>query len=288
MSKLVFLLVLLSAPLLTAQSAVPEGSWISADSSWEDIEILTLDSEDRAIRMTRSFDEAGRLHYTYQEGRILPSRTPRFAFHETCMLAEGNAGILQKRLSESGEIALGDVQRSEACLLIGGRCFRSAREIIPQTLEGEQEAAQQFVALVNMSVYALQSQIDGFGTEDLISYWREEETFPGMSGSASVSMRSSGRVMFFFPRLPVKFDMMFDSFSVIEGMVLTGSQTIHSQNRRGDGYLYGALEIEGTADIIYGQEDGTGAVVIREGTVAGGTLEVVTGLRRYLIDAAVR
>lgn len=288
MSKLVFMLILLSAPLLTVPAAIPEGSWIYADSSWEYIEILTVGPDDQAVRMVRSFDDAGRLDYSYQEGRILPGESPRFAAEETCILAEGEEGILQERIRERSEFVLADAVLTDACLIIDGRCFRSAREIIPRSLEGEPETAQQFVPLVNMSVYALQSRIAGFGTEEMTAYWREEKSFSGMSGSASVSMRSSGRVMFFFPRLPVMFDMIFDSFSVIEGLVLTGYQTIHSQNRRGDGYLYGALEIEGTADIIYGQEDGTNAVEIREGTVVEGTLEVVTGLQRYLIDAAVR
>lgn len=289
-SRIIWVSLLLVLAFSAVSAAVPEGTWVYIpDESWSFVEAYTVSSTG-ACRIVRTLDQQGMISFYYQRGKLRNSDEGMvFSPAETFMLTEGSEGFSQSASSRAADRLIGEVSViSSSVIELGGIPYESSSRVIESVLECDERIRQQFVPLVNLTVFALQSQIDGFGGDGMISYWRNPKTVSGHTGSAEISMRSSGRVMFIYPRLPVWLDMVFESYSVFDGITITGTQTTYSVNRKGDGYLYGNLTIEGIGRIIYGSEPGEDAIPIKDGNITGGSMRAEIGDEVHVIDAVMK
>ena len=289
--RLILLLMLIFVSVLLP-AALPEGSWIyRSDDTWNYAEVLTYYGEGRACRIEREVGSDGYITQFYQVGELsLQGGQLVFTSPKSHIFFEGADGYAQMVEDLPVRISLGTVSSpSEQAVRIGGRDFICSKHSIAQIFSDDRRIAEEAVPFFNLTVFAMQSQIEGFGTDDMLAYWKNPARIPGGSGSVHVSMESSGTVMFVFPRLPVRLHMHFQDYSIVHGITISGKQTTFSRNRRGDGYLYGDLEIQGICRLIYGDEDGNNAITIADGTIAGGYLQLLTPDRReFLIPAGLQ
>jgi len=287
----VLLLLAVSVPGILAAEDLPAGSWMHiADDQWEFVEVLTILPDRSGIRLVRKNAEGGLLHFTHQSGTYgIREGTAVFSPQEEFLLREADGGFDQKQLKSPNEVSLGRIRPAgEHRLFLGGREYEEANQVIEQLLSEDRRIKRHLIPLVNLAVFSFQARVEGFGGDGMSSYWREPEQFSGISGTAEVSMRSSGRILFVFPKPPVWIDMEFTDFSVFSGLELTGRQTVYAENRRGDGHLSGYLTLHNIGTVLYGSGDGRGALPITDGRITGGNIVITVGERMYEADGLLR
>ncbi len=291
MPKLMISVLLLFCAAASLSAALPVGSWIyRSNDSWKYAEVLTSYEGDGASRVLREVGSDGYITQLFQKGEFhREGEQLVFTAPKSFIFFEGSEGFGQMVEDIPVRIVLGALEHDGAEeLSFGDRTYRSSLRMIDEIISDEQRILKDAVPFLNLTVFSMQSQIKGFGTEDMLTYWKSPARIPGGTGGVDVSMESSGTVMFFFPKLPVRLHMVFDSYSIIHGITISGSQTTFSRNRRGDGYLYGDLIVHGICRLTYGEADGTNAIAIADGTIDGGYLQMKINNQVYWIPAELQ
>ncbi len=275
----VFLLLLLIPAAAVCAEGIT-GSWINAsEHCWSNLEILTVMSSGEAARITKCTDEDGWVQFTYERGAVTEkSGHYLFQMKETHTLTGGPRGYTQESCTISEEPA--------ALMFCGDGPYSPLGPLLDPGYADADVLAGRIHDLVNLSVFSIQAQIDGFGGSDMIAYWKKPAVIPGLKGSACAELHSSGTTFFFFPRMPVTFVLDIDRYSVIAGITITGRQTSISHNQRGDGHFYGSLVVEGIGTVEYGDESGKYGISVVDGHAQDGESILYIHGQRHVMPAA--
>lgn len=277
-STVLLLFILIPAAGVLAEGIT--GSWINASQyCWADLEILTVNSSSEAARITKNTDENGWVHFTYELG-VVTETSGQYLFQvkKVHTLAGGPQGYTQESCTQE--------QKPSVLLFCEDGPYSPLGPLLDACSVDADVLAGRIHDLVNLSVFSIQAQIDGFGGSDMIAYWNKPAKIPGLKGSARAEMHSSGTTFFFFPRMPVTFVLDVYQYSVIEGITITGRQTSISHNQRGDGHFYGSLVIEGIGTLEYGDEKGKHGITVVDGNAQDGESILYIHGQRYVRPAA--
>ncbi len=278
-SPVVFLLlILIPAAAVLAEDIT--GSWINVTKHcWSNLEILTVNSCGEAARITKCTDDDGWVQFSYERGAVT-KKSGQYVFQvkEVHTLTGGPRGYKQESCTISEEPA--------ALMFCGDGPYSPLGPLLDPSNVDPDVLAGRFHVLVNLSVFSIQSQIEGFGGSDMISYWNKPTVIHGLSGSARGELHSSGTSFFFFPRMPVTFVLDIDRYSVIDGITITGKQTSISHNQRGDGHFYGSLVIAGIGTVEYGDESGGYGIAVVDGHAQDGESILYIHGQRHVMPAA--
>jgi len=293
------------------------GSWVLLEgSSWKNCSVLTIDgwkegqygstaelhaespenSRKDALYLVSRTDDQGYFSFSLYEGAVAMHADDEifgFTGHHQYQITEDRNGYAQDDrevdFRMTGRIYHDADGKAVSFVEIDGRKYQPVSDCLSadcadaQGMELLRRPETAFLPFLNLTISAAQAQLEGFGSASMTDYWKDPVTLSGLEGSVTVKMRSSGTVMFFFPKLPVWLDFEFDDYSVIAGIRLSGTQTTYSRNTKGDGYLFGTLELEDVGTISYGDPSGEDSIIIENGRTSSGNYTVEIAGRTYSV-----